>query len=309
MYGSIYVPADNSDHSNASVDLAVALGAVLGSRLVGSHVYAAKLHDVRFKQMEFTLPDEYKEEEELEKQRKIHDALIARGLHLISDSYLDQMEARCQERGLAFERKHFDGKNFECIVDDIRSSGYDLVVMGALGMGAVKDSHVGSVCERVLRRTTSDTLVVRQLDAKDPSAPGPILVALDGSANAQGALRSAITLARATSKPLLLVAVAESEAERDLLGSHLETSHHVAASRGVTATTQLRQGSAKSELLAACDEASPWLVVAGRSGLDASDASELGSCAEHLVRHGRFNVLLSGRTWDVTEALSNTDAA
>ena len=78
MYGTIYVAVDNSDHSNAAVQLSIALGKQWGSRMVGSHVYAAKLHDVRFKQMEFTLPDEYKEETELEKQRRIHDALITR---------------------------------------------------------------------------------------------------------------------------------------------------------------------------------------------------------------------------------------
>jgi nucleotide-binding universal stress UspA family protein len=308
MYGSIYVPADNSDHSNASVDLAVAL-AEPGSRLVGSHVYAAKLHDVRFKQMEFTLPDEYKEEEELEKQRKIHDALIARGLHLISDSYLDQMETRCQEKGLAFERKHFDGKNFECLVEDVNASGYDLVVMGALGMGAVKDSQVGSVCERVLRRTQADTIVVRDLEAKDPSAPGPILVALDGSPQAQGALRTALALASRFGKALVLVAVVEDESERDLLAAHLESAHHLAASRGVTATTRLLTGRAKPELVAACAEAAPWLVACGRAGLDAADGAELGSCAEHLVRHGRHNVLLSARAWDVAAALASSDAA
>ena len=68
-----------------------------------------KLHDVRFKQMEFTLPDEYKEGAELEKQRKIHDSLITRGLHLISDSYMDEMASWAEEAGLDFERKHFDG--------------------------------------------------------------------------------------------------------------------------------------------------------------------------------------------------------
>ena len=50
------------------------------------------MHDVRFKQMEYTLPEEYQHEQELERQRKIHDSLITRGLQLISDSYLDVMK-------------------------------------------------------------------------------------------------------------------------------------------------------------------------------------------------------------------------
>ena len=56
MFKKIYVPVDNSDHSDASVNFAVEFAKKFGSQLVGSHVYAAKMHDVRFKQMEYTLP-------------------------------------------------------------------------------------------------------------------------------------------------------------------------------------------------------------------------------------------------------------
>src|SRR5581483_3014228 len=164
MYKHIYVPVDNSDYSNRAIDLAVEFGTALGARLTGSHVYAARLHDYRFKQMEYTLPEEYKDENELERQRKIHDSLIAMGLQLISDSYLDVMDRKAQAAGLAFERKMNDGNPYKVLIEDTLASDYDLVVMGALGMGAVKDSQLGSVTERFIRRITRDTLVVRNHD-------------------------------------------------------------------------------------------------------------------------------------------------
>src|SRR5229473_6332484 len=139
MYKHIYVPVDNSDFSNRAIDLAVELGVAFEARLTGIHVYAARLHDYRFKQMEYTLPEEYKDENELERQRKIHDSLIAMGLQLISDSYLDVMEAKAEEAGLVYERKTFDGKHYKVLVEDIAQSDYDLVIMGELGIGAVKD--------------------------------------------------------------------------------------------------------------------------------------------------------------------------
>jgi nucleotide-binding universal stress UspA family protein len=74
MYQHLYVPVDNSDHSNAAIDIAVALAKATGARLTGCHVYAARMHDVRFKQMEYTLPDEYLDEQELERQRLIQEA-------------------------------------------------------------------------------------------------------------------------------------------------------------------------------------------------------------------------------------------
>src|SRR5213076_1393123 len=161
MYQHIYVPVDNSEHSNRAIDLAVELGRAFGARLTGSHVYAARLHDYRFKQMEYTLPEEYKDENELERQRKIHDSLIAMGLQLISDSYLDVMGKKAEATGLVFERKMIDGKHYKVLIDDTLASDYDLVIIGALGMGAVKDSQLGSVTERYVRHIDRDMLVVR----------------------------------------------------------------------------------------------------------------------------------------------------
>src|SRR2546421_398964 len=115
MYKHIYVPVDNSEHSNRAIDLAVELGRAFGARLTGSHVYAARLHDYRFKQMEYTLPEEYKDENELERQRKIHDSLIAMGLQLISESYLDVMKAKAETAGLPVTPEVIDGKHYEAL--------------------------------------------------------------------------------------------------------------------------------------------------------------------------------------------------
>ena len=146
MFKKIYVPVDNSEYSNKAIEMALALATPWNATIIGSHVYAAKMHDYRFKQMEYTLPEEYQDETELARQRKIHDSLITMGLQLISDSYLDVLQARCQEAGLVYERKTFDGKHYKVLVDDIAQHDYDLVIMGALGIGAVKDSLIGSVC-------------------------------------------------------------------------------------------------------------------------------------------------------------------
>src|ERR1044071_3837462 len=124
MYRHIYVPVDNSDFSNRAIDLAVELGKAFESKLTGIHVYAARLHDYRFKQMEYTLPEEYKDENELERQRKIHDSLIAMGLQLISDSYLDVMAVKCEAAGLPFARKMIDGKHYKVLIEDTLASDY-----------------------------------------------------------------------------------------------------------------------------------------------------------------------------------------
>ena len=94
------------------------MGKADSAKLVGCHVYAAKLHDYRFRQMEYTLPEEYIDEVELERQRKIHDSLITMGLKLISDSYLDGMSKQCKESSIEFEPRMMDGKHHSEILKD-----------------------------------------------------------------------------------------------------------------------------------------------------------------------------------------------
>ncbi len=301
MYNRIYVPVDNSEHSNTAVQLSVALGKEFGSSLVGSHVYAAKLHDVRFKQMEFTLPDEYKEENELEKQRKIHDALIARGLKLISDCYLNNMDELAAEAKVPFERRHSDGRNFECIVDDVTEVSADLVIMGALGQGAVKYSQAGSVCERVLRRTSVDTLIIRDPDTDgELTGDASIAVCLDGSQHSYDALRAACAMARISGgRGIHIVGVTTETYEKEILEAHLDLAKDFVARQELQATTTCLEGAPVETIVAWLGEHTPWMVVLGRHGIDAivgEGGENLGSLVEALIRTAPCNVLVAAGT-------------
>jgi nucleotide-binding universal stress UspA family protein len=330
MYRHIYVPVDNSDHSNRAIDLAVELGKAMGASLTGCHVYAARLHDYRFKQMEYTLPEEYKDETELERQRKIHDSLITMGLQLISDSYLDVMEQKSAAAGVPFARKMMDGKHYKALIEDARASDYDLVIMGALGMGAVKDSQLGSVTERFVRKVTTDTLVVRNADAlKDQQ--GAIVVCLDGSPQSFHGLKLGIALAKALGRPLQAVGVYDpylhyamfngivgvlnekaskifrfKEQEQlheeiidtglaKIYQSHLEIARKLAAEDGVELGITLLDGKCFEKILTFARKEQPWLLILGRVGVHSDvDETDLGSNTENLLRLAPCNVLLTG---------------
>jgi nucleotide-binding universal stress UspA family protein len=332
MYKHIYVPVDNSDHSNRAIDLAVELGRAFGAHLTGSHVYAARLHDYRFKQMEYTLPEEYKDENELERQRKIHDSLIAMGLQLISDSYLDVMDRKAREAGLPFTRKMMDGKHYKALVEDALASDYDLVVMGALGMGAVKDSQLGSVTERFVRRVATDTLVVRNHDALRDQQ-GAIVVGLDGSPQSFQGLKLGLAMAKALGRPVHAVAVYDpylhyamfngivgvlnekaskifrfKEQEQlheeiidtglaKIYQSHLEIGRKLAAEDGVDLAITLLDGKCFEKMLTFARKEQPWLLILGRVGVHSDEhETDLGSNTENLLRLAPCNVLLtSGR--------------
>ena len=333
MMKKIYVPVDNSDYSDASVALAVEFAKKFGSQLVGSHVYAAKMHDVRFKQMEYTLPEEYQDEVELEKQRRIHDTLITMGLQLISDSYLEVMKQKCTEFEIPFEAKMPEGKHFIKLVEDIQESDYDLVIMGALGMGAVKDSLIGGVCERVVRRINTDTLVVRDLEPIEGSN-GNILVGIDGSPESFSGLKTAIQLGRMFDKQVEAVGVYDpylhyivfnsvvnvlteraartfrfKEQEQlheevidtglaKIYQSHLEVARSIAKEEHDYALKiTLLDGKAYEKILQYVRKTNPWLLVLGRIGVHSEGDMDIGSTAENLLRLAPCNVLLSSQRY------------
>src|SRR3989338_6824681 len=116
LHRRILVALDSSDHANAAMQSAAELAELADDSVVtGTHVYAAKLHDLRFRQMEGGLPEQVRQEEELEGQRDVHDDLITRGLSIITDSYLDQAAAKCDQLGIDFKRSSLEGKNYRAL--------------------------------------------------------------------------------------------------------------------------------------------------------------------------------------------------
>ncbi len=331
MYKRIYVPVDNSDHSNAALDIGVSLAKMFGGTVIGSHVYAAKMHDRRFKQMEAGLPEEYQGEKELERQRQIHDSLITRGLEIISDSYMDVVTQKCSDANVPHETLGLEGRNFKVLVEDINTHKYDLSIIGALGLGAVKESVIGSVCERVVRRVrTSDVLVVKDTA---PMNGGSIVVAVDGSPLSFGGLKTGLALGKALNKPVEAIAafdpyfhyaafhsisgVLSEEAGKvfrfkeqeklheeiidsglaKIYQSHLDIARDLAQEDGTDIKTTLLDGKAFEKVLKYARQVNPWLLIVGRIGVHSDDEMDIGSNTENLLRSLRCNVLVSNRAF------------
>ena len=329
MYKTIYIPVDNSDHSNMAVDLGVRLAQEFGSKIVGSHVYAAKMHDKRFKQMEAGLPEEYHDEKELDRQRKIHDSLITRGLQIITDSYLDYVDQRCTESNLPLERRSLEGRNWKVLAEDINTNAYDLTIMGSLGVGAVKDSVIGSNTERVLRRVrNSDMFIVKDLK---PMNGGKIVVAVDGSPYSFGGLKTGLALGKALNKPVEAISafdpyfhyaafhsisgVLNEEAGKvfrfkeqeklheevidsglaKIYQSHLDISREVAQEEGSDIRTTLLDGKVFEKVLQYVRKEQPWLLIVGRIGVHSDDDMDIGSNTENLLRAAACNILISNK--------------
>jgi len=104
MYKHVYVPVDNSEHSNRAIDLAVELGKAFGARLTGSHVYAARLHDYGSSRWS-TRSRGIQGRERARAPAQDPRFADRHGLQLISESYLDVMKVKAEAAASPSPRK------------------------------------------------------------------------------------------------------------------------------------------------------------------------------------------------------------
>lgn len=336
MYRKILVPLDNSRYSLWGLNWAMDLARIFKGKLTGSHVYASKLHEDRFTQMEPGLPAKYQEPEELQRQRDIHGELIDQGLQLISDSYLDVFQKQCEKNDVPFERKTMEGKNYNELVKDIEGSEYDLVAMGARGLGEVKSTQLGSVCERVARRINVDTLIIKN---DSVIKGGHVVVGIDGSEQSFAAMRAAIAMNRHLGCKVTALAVfdphfhykafdsiAKVLSEEDgkkfnfkqqeklheeiidsglekIYQDHLNQATAMAAKSGVDVESELLEGKPYDAILKWLDGKDIALLLLGKIGVHTDSSLDIGSNAENLLRAAPCNVMLISRKEKPSEDL------
>jgi nucleotide-binding universal stress UspA family protein len=377
----VFVPVDNSQHSDWAIDRAIEICRASGGRITGNHVYAARLHDVRFRQLETGLPAQFQTAEEIKRQRKIHDKLIEKGLQLIADSFLDQLAKRCERAEVPLTRQLLEGINYEEIVKEVNrgegrlpgligfdpnraagydggertrgdvrlgengriiaeeedeaarlvgSSGrqYDLVAIGAHGLGRQQYSQLGGVVARSLREIEKDILVVRD---ESSLTGGRFMVCIDGSSYSYRGMRVALELAKQFRGSLYVCSAFDVEYHHVVFGNikdvlsvqaskvfkfeEQEELHNNIIDKGllklcqanlkraqvmaqefpeVPITTQILVGKPFQVIMQWAEEIKPSLLVIARHGAHRIDGTELGSQAENLVRMAPSNVLLTG---------------
>ena len=316
--GRLLVALDQSDYAIRAMLETTRLAASSGGTITGIHAYAAKLHDRRFKQMEGGLPERYQREKEMEHQREVHEDLIGMGLGLISDSYHDAAGLIADKAEVAFKRLSPEGKNYACIMAALDSGDFDVLAMGSLGLGAVAGSTIGTVCERVVRRSPIDVFITK--DRHRQVGDGPIVVGMDGSPKSFGALKTAFDIAGRLNVPVHVVAafdpyyhyvafnkistVLDEEAgkvfrfkEQEALHeeliddgiakiyqAHLNVAQSIADADGVEIVTSLEAGKPYQAIRKYVEKHNASLLVIGKTGVHADAGLDIGGNTENLLR-------------------------
>jgi nucleotide-binding universal stress UspA family protein len=184
------------------------------------------------------------------------------------------------------------------------------------------------VCERVVRRVNTDTLVVKDVRPWAEQQTGSIVVGVDGSPQSFAALRAAMALSKTFHRPIEAVAVydpylhyamfnsivgvlsdqaakifrfkEQEQLHEEIIDtglariyqSHLEIAKKIAAEDGVELKITLHAGKAFEKLLDHIRKVKPWMLLVGKIGVHSDDSMDIGGNAENLLRLAPCHVML-----------------
>lgn len=278
MIKSILVGIDGSAYSDTAVAYGLDLAAKLEAQLCGLHVLDSRM-------LEGPLMADISgwigAQPYSSQLQQFRDLLEQKGRTIV-----DAFNERCAEAGTQAEGLLRMGHPSRILIEEeVRT---ELLVLGQRGLHAdIVGEALGSVTERVVRHSIKPCLVV-------PETQRPIrrvLVAYDGSGHASQALHEAIELAQALHVELILLTVAENEADwadqTSQEAEKLAAAHQCKTIRLVSDDTD----SARS-ILANSEEQGADLIVMGAYGHSRIREWILGSTTTYVMTRAPVPVLL-----------------
>lgn len=219
--------------------------------------------------------------------RRIVDAATARA-HTVDASLV--VTSRC-----------YDGFASPALINS-SGPGTSVVVVGAVGHGAINRMLVGAVAMQVVMHAMSPVIVVG--DEAAPSAEavaGPVVVGVDGSPSSLRALDAARAEAAIRGAPLHAVRVWEASGPDDPtladdaawedFGRAFEGTVRAAANAGVETSAHVVRSDPVGTLIDHSDAA--CLLVVGARGAGGFPCLRIGSTAMRLIGHTRCPLLIT----------------
>jgi nucleotide-binding universal stress UspA family protein len=234
------------------------------------------------------------------------DALIRQGMRREAQEILDEQIKKIEGVGGTVVEAHLrEGGASEEIVALGAELGVGLVAVGSRGKGRIRRALMGSVSDAVVRHAHCPVMVVRW---KPVAFPAKILLATDGSEEANVAAQIVMDLGERTGSELHVVHVGEippthypdrfgyralyEEHEREarqLLEAQVEK---MKAAGATVAQAHLRLGRADEEVVVLAEELGVDLIAMGGRGLGGVSRALMGSVSDSAVRHAHCPVLI-----------------
>ena len=229
---------------------------------------------------------------------------------------LDEQVNKIENVGGAVAQSHLRmGGAAEEVIDLAEELQTGLIVLGSRGRGRIRRALMGSVSDSVVRHAHCPVLVVRW---KPVVFPAKILLATDGSEEADLAAQSAADLAAKTGSELHVTHVGKvlshggvgvkasyvgvevdplpagpqealDKESKELLEAQLE---RMGEARARVTEAHLMSGRADEEIIFLAEGVEADLVVVGSRGLGGIRRVRMGSVSDSVVRHAHCPVLV-----------------
>jgi nucleotide-binding universal stress UspA family protein len=191
--------------------------------------------------------------------------------------------------------------------------GAGLIIMGSRGLGGMRRALTGTVSDSVVRHAHCPVMVVR---GEPVVVPTKILLATDGSEDANLAASAAADLAKSTNSELHVLYVGgmpsvlyeptgaialdpdlqssmEEAAEEAAKARLKEQVHKISEAGGEITQTHVRAGYADAEIVGLAEELAVGLIVMGSRGRGGLRRALMGSVSDSVVRHAHCPVLVT----------------
>ena len=311
----ILLATDGSEEAGQAARMAVQLSGKFNSEL---HVTSAGRMPSIYAAPEWTIYDP-------DAQRQ-YDEIAGREARKV----LEKQTQKIEEAGGSVAGTHpAVGRPDEQVVRLAEELDAGLVVVGSRGLGGLRRVLLGSVSNNIVRHAHCPVLVVRGEDRETADfLPGKILVALDGSEEAELALRAAVEVSAGTDSELHLAYVlptdhnpfphtygmdkyeADLDQAKQNSKSYLEKQKEwIEGSGGNVTEVHVRAGRPDEQIVSLGEELDVTLVVVGSRGLGGLRRALMGSVSSSVVQHAGCPVLVTRESGSDVSASSETTSS
>jgi nucleotide-binding universal stress UspA family protein len=199
-----------------------------------------------------------------------------------------------------------EGEPPEVLIDIARGKKADLIALGTYGLKGLKRLLMGSVTSQVILDAPCDVLVVKRPCKECTGSYQSLLVPYDGSEFSKKALRRAGEMAKTDGGQVTVLYVIPRyeemmefyrsdsikkslHAEAEKILSEAKT---MASEMGITVRTEIREGHASDEIVAAAQKFENDLIAMGTYGWKGVNNAIMGSTTNRVIAHASCPILV-----------------
>lgn len=209
------------------------------------------------------------------------------------------------DRGIAIDTRLIEADIVGAILETARQMPADLIVLGTHGRSGLQRLTLGSVTEKVIRRTTCPVLTVppHARGMADRHATGTVLCATDFSPASLSALELALSLAQEADASLLIMHVLEwpdgwaerlPEMRKDwerVATDRMQALIPVGAADWCEPVPIITSGKAAAAITDTAESRGADIIVLGAHGHSAIEVALFGSTTHRVIRDAQCPVL------------------